>query len=475
MDWDETRMEMTNIYNKDLYSDEEELLIETVINYYHNVQWKICKECHRDFPLHTAFFAREKRQQDGYENKCKKCRKGKFAKIKFLDNNKNLITKDEPLTIFEEYENYLITNILPYRRFLRDNHIEILKYIIEDKLKMSDDEILSITRNWIQKYRLYGVSIHLYQGSTIKMIEAVYPNRFKPWNFITSGTDYWKDNNNIRHALEWFVNQILNDNIISCIEEIPEKVNNNVFKKYDLGGFVNKCFGHSYYAFEYLYPGKFFEWEYEFVPDNYWSNIENRHKALKQLISQRLSITIEQIPKVLSFMFFNLNPKYHKFITVLEQYYDLNLYSYVNECYPFTFTLDQFPSKNHYETLDNIVVKSEPERMIHHLLIKNQINAMYEPKHKYRLFNEYDCEYYTPDWAIENNGNVIIIEYYGMLGMNDIDFGYSEKYLRKSEFYKRLCDDDKTYIYVELIQEDLKNNFEGLKRKFKDIDITINN
>jgi hypothetical protein len=130
----------------------------------------------------------------------------------------------------------LKTNVIPSKKFININYVDIIKYLIEDKYKMSDEDILLITRDWIQEHKLYGLSIHMFQGSTIDMINDIYPNRFKPWQYITSGNRYWQDENNVRKALEWFIDQLFKDKVITCLEDIPSSVNGETFLRYELNG-----------------------------------------------------------------------------------------------------------------------------------------------------------------------------------------------------------------------------------------------
>jgi hypothetical protein len=132
------------------------------------------------------------------------------------------------------------------------------------------------------------------------------------------------------------------------------------------------------------------------------------------------------------------------------------------------------PYQNHYVTLDNNIVRSEPERMIHHLLIDNfGNNVIYEPKYFYD--KDYDNNY-LPDWFISYNNKIIIIEYYGMLNMNHVDWGYDDKYLLKHNYYENICKrKNSKYKYIEIIKEDLNNGMIGIIDKFKNIGIEIHN
>jgi hypothetical protein len=86
-------------------------------------------------------------------------------------------------------------------------------------------------------------------------------------------------------------------------------------------------------AIDFIYPDMFFEWEYTFIPSDYWTNKDKRILAMKQLIECRLKIDVNDVPKVLSYMYFHLSSKYHKFQYIINVHYNLNVYQYLNECF----------------------------------------------------------------------------------------------------------------------------------------------
>lgn len=446
---------------------DEQILVDQLKQLEPNITYKECKVCKKKLPVHFIFFMKEKRIHDGFENSCRVCRNGKYKNIDYAKMERPNSHKD----IISAYEYYLKTNCKPTRTFIKDHYKEIIKYLIEVKYNMTDEQITRLNRDWIQEHKLYGLSILSFQGSIYKIIDEVYPNRFKPWDFVTVG-NYWHDEQNVKKTLLWFVDQLIIDNVISCIDEIPEKVNGTTFKEYGIGGLLNTKFGHAFNAFEYLYPNRFFEWEYNPIPTGFMTEKENRIKAMKQLIEQRLRMTIEEIPLILSFEYFRHIKRYSKFTHVINDYYNFDLYSYIDKCYPNTFKREDLPYQNHYETLDGIMVRSEPERMLHHIFRRNGLDIEYEP-YTYRFYNKSENETYRPDWAIKYNGKIILVEYYGMLNMNDIDFGYKDKHKRKEQYYKELCAENEQYIYIGIVPEDIRKSRYGLIRKFNNIGIEL--
>lgn len=460
----------SNEIDRSLYNKNESELIDPFLNN-NEIQWKVCKKCSKYFPVDKIFFKIEKRLPDGYENKCRMCRDGHFLKMEkeghIPINNIELLNKYNNDTI-KIYERYLLHNELPFRNYIGTKYKEILKYLIEDKYKMNDNDITSITRDWIKEHRLYGVLLREFKGRICDMIESIYPNRFKPWQYITVGGTYWNKETK-KAALEWFINELIKNGDINNIDEIPLKVNTNTFKKYSLLGLVKN--DSIFSIINEVISNKFYEWE--FVTRNLWDNKKKRIEAFKQLLN-RLNINVNDIPRILSYEYFDINNSGYcrKFQRVINTYYNFDVYDYINECYPNRFKRSEFSHMNYYPTLDNIIVRSEPERIIHHIFMRSNLKYKYGD-HDF-MFDDYENDKgYIPDWIVIHNGKIIIVEYYGMLDMNHFDIGYNSKYEDKERFYKELCKNDERYIYLDLYRNDIRKSFDGLKDKFKNIGIDL--
>lgn len=448
-----------------------------------NINFRKCKKCGKYYPASTIFFSYEKRIKDGFENSCRCCRGKKFLKVSIDNHNKKVTSfhynKFDVMNdsdIIKLYEIYLNDDILPYQDFMVTNYKFLIKYVIEDKLKMSNKDILNISRDWTKQYKFYSVLLRKYNGSVYNLINDFYPNKFKPWDLVTVGNLYWKSEDNIKYALNWFVNELLKDSVVKSIEDIPKKITTEIFAKYSMKGLLKSRFNsHPYYAFNFLFPDKFYMWEYKLVSNNYWNDKMNRVDALKQLIKYRLHIERKNIHKVLSLEYFQMSYKYHKFISVIENHYDLDCKKYIIDAYP-KYNDNLFYYKNYYPTLDNIYVRSEPERLLHHIFI---YNFNYEQiKYEYSFIHDFKRDLnYIPDWTYFNNGITYLIEYYGFLGNNYNNFaddiGYVDKYKNKHEYYLDLVKKNDNIKYIDLYRSDLKDNYSGLIKKFKESNIIL--
>lgn len=189
---------------------------------------------------------------------------------------------------------------------------------------------------------------------------------------------------------------------------------------------------------------------------------------MKELISY-YDIDIKDIPKVFSYEYFNMAYERYEDRNILRKFKRLiddkiykSLFEYINEVYPNTFKEREFPYKNHYITLDNIIVRSEPERVIHHYLMRNKLNYKYgDIVGKINI----DGVNVLPDWYIYKDDITYIVEYYGMLDMYGVDFGYNDKYEKKTKLYDGLCKGNSKYRYIAIYKDDLKYNLQGLKDK----------
>ena len=447
-----------------LTEQEKELIV-----LYNDLPKKQCKNCLNVLPMHTIFFRKEKRIQDGYENKCRKCRDGKFL----TRNNKRVPMVDPNIknnfnSIEDVYENFIKTNSLPYQSFIIDNHIYIFKYLIKkEKIRLND--LNKLNRKWFKDRKLYSSLLRFYKGRIVDYVNAAFPNLFKPWEFSTVGNTYWKNKENRLNALRWLTDKLLQDKVINSIVDIPEKVDGNTFKEYNIHSLLLIYYnGHAYFAFNELYPNKFYPWQYQTVIKDYYNSKENRIKSFKELINY-LNIEVKNIPKIFSYEYFNIMQHTHrfyaKFLYMIQDYYNSDVYKYINDAYPNTFNKSEFAYQNHYPTLDNIIVRSEPERIIHHYFINEGFNFRYGDNIG-RI--NIDGVNVIPDWYIYKNNIIYIIEYYGMLDMNDIDFGYKDKYEIKTKIYNKLCSENKNYKYIPLYRNDLDNGLNGIKDKLKE-------
>lgn len=449
-------------------------IINIIVEKYPKIKFKICRKCFDNFPVHPVFFLKENRVEDGYENKCRKCRGKDFAfdKVDSIEkdiNKKVLPHVDFTGNVIKDYELYLETNVLPNRNFIKDNYKEICIYLFEEKYKFSDHELTSLNRDWVKFHKLYGLLTFTFNGSIYALINNIYPDRLNAWDFVTVGRLYWNDDNNVKYALNWFVNKLYDDGIIDCLDDLPNTVTKELFNKYNLGGLLSGHFnGQPNNAIDFILPGKFDLWDYRYK-GNIYKDKQLRINYIKYVIEDELNINVEDIPYKISYMYFHYINK-GNICGLLRNYYDSDIYNCINEVYPNRFNKNQFGRQNHYKTLDDEIVKSEEERMIHHIFINNKLDIHYEQE----TFKDYlKNKKYNPDWTLYIGDKEYIIEYYGMMSSKSDIFNYKNKYHMKDKFYNEMVKDNKELEYIPLFREDIYNNFIGLIDKFNNIGLSL--
>jgi hypothetical protein len=99
--------------------------------------------------------------------------------------------------------------------------IETIKTLIEEELKIPLHEIPQIINHqFFEKSGLGGI-FNVFNASPYEVINAVYPGQFKPWEFRHVPLNYWKNPENIKQVMDWFLFQKLHfesfETAIECI------------------------------------------------------------------------------------------------------------------------------------------------------------------------------------------------------------------------------------------------------------------
>lgn len=186
---------------------------------------------------------------------------------------------------------------------VRNSSIKILKYLIEDVLKCKDDEVCNvISHKILLQEGLAGMILRVFNCSIYEAINAVYPNRFKPWQFASVYKKYWNKETAIE-ATKW----LIEDKLKWDEEQICQNLSVNTFVENGLSGMLVSIFGGSTYeALNSVYPNKFKPWCLKYVPRNYW-NKETAREATKWLIEDKLKWDEEEVCQKLTQKVFKEN------------------------------------------------------------------------------------------------------------------------------------------------------------------------
>ncbi|MBJ8078489.1 hypothetical protein JDS92_24470 [Bacillus cereus group sp. N12] len=71
-------------------------------------------------------------------------------------------------------------NKVPNGYWTRENAIEALKWTIEVKLKLSDEELIEVySFEWVKQMGLRTPLVHFWNKNAYKMLNTLYPGRYK--------------------------------------------------------------------------------------------------------------------------------------------------------------------------------------------------------------------------------------------------------------------------------------------------------
>lgn len=217
-----------------------------------------------------------------------------------------------------------------------EHGIKATKWLIEEKLKLSDEELKEqLSKKLFIENKMGSMLNICFNNSPYRAISLAYPNKFKPWEFKMSPMGYWKDVNNGIEATKWLIEERLKLNKI----QIKEQLSIKLFKENNLIGMLSNCFNDSpYEAINMAYPNEFKPWEFSCVGQGYWQNEDNRRLAIKWLIEEKLQLSDEEIKKQVSFKLFKDNG----LKGLLSCYFNGSPFEAINFAYPNKFKKSDF-------------------------------------------------------------------------------------------------------------------------------------
>jgi hypothetical protein len=121
----------------------------------------------------------------------------------------------------------------------RERAIRSVRYLIETKCHIAFDEIpMEINHQFIKKHRLFGI-LRLFGDSLFKVVDAVYPGQFQPWQFSSVPKSYWEVPEHIKQTMEYFLFEKLG---FSGYHDASEKLQKQHFFQYRLTGLLRMAF-----------------------------------------------------------------------------------------------------------------------------------------------------------------------------------------------------------------------------------------
>ena len=131
--------------------------------------------------------------------------------------------------------------------------------------------------------------------SPYKIINLVYPNKFKPWEFKRVPMNYWTVEIG-NEAIKWLFEVKLK----WSDSDIKKNFSGKVFIENGIGGMFGILFKSiAFDAINSAYPGKFMPWQFKHTTNCYWT-AETGIEATKWLIEKELRWSKTDIKEKLS-------------------------------------------------------------------------------------------------------------------------------------------------------------------------------
>jgi len=261
-----------------------------------------CNVCENEYDLSDEFFRKrgEKYGNPVFSYSCKECEKTKHREEQTLKPKKEY-TNEQAINIYLNAVKLNETLPCGYWGMLSgDQAIQVFKcaiiYNYGNDLKES---LIQIDNKTLIKLKLN--TIPKPYGGIFNMLNNIYPNTIMSWELKSTSNDYWKDDSNKINALTWFVEQLIKDNVIESIDEIPKKISFKYFKDYKIQGLMANHFNSSIYnAFNFLFPDKWKPWEFNITPKGFYQKEENRKEVMEWFVEKLMAdgtiMNIDEIP-----------------------------------------------------------------------------------------------------------------------------------------------------------------------------------
>lgn len=219
-------------------------------------------------------------------NILKKYKLGGMAQILFNCSMYQVIDTIYP----NEYKPWELA-MSPNKLWNKETGILATKWLIEEKLQWSDDDIKK--KLCIQTFKdnsIGGMLSILYKGSPFIAINEAYPNKFKEWQLARVPVNYWTKENGIK-AVKWMIQDYLKWSEQYLLDNVG-KIDTALFDACGLSSMLTRAFNaSSALAITSAYPN-IKMWMCKQVPNNYWK-IETGIEATKWLIEEKLKLSKE--------------------------------------------------------------------------------------------------------------------------------------------------------------------------------------
>lgn len=241
--------------------------------------------------------------------------------------------------------------------------IELLKYLIDDRLKLTREEVLDkVTKGFILDNKLWTACKLYFGRSAIKYIIEAYPSEYRAFEFANSKVPqgYWCKRENRIDAIKWLIDEKLKWNI----QDIKDNFNRDLLSDYGLGTLTN-YYNASCDVINEIYSEEINCWELKksSVPANFWKSKDNRVRAIRWMIEEKLKFTKKQIIYELSMAHF----AECKLTTLVCDYYNKSIRraiveAYENEIMPWEYAYHRWSENDTREATRWLINKLDIEQ-----------------------------------------------------------------------------------------------------------------
>ncbi|PNK22557.1 hypothetical protein CBR59_30745 [Bacillus thuringiensis] len=217
----------------------------------------------------------------------------------------------------------------PMNFWTKERGLEALRWTIEEREKLAEVDILSqYSYKWLRKKKLETPCILYFKNSPYRMLNGLYPNRFKEWQFKKTPTNFWTKEKALE-ALRWTIEE--KENLTEI--ELLKVYTLGWLRKHNLSSPCQILWNSGLYEMiNELYPGRFKEWQLKYTAHNFWTK-KRALEALRWTIEEKENLTDKKIKEVFCVKW--LTQK--KLRTPLSRFWNDSPYEMINELYPGRF------------------------------------------------------------------------------------------------------------------------------------------
>ena len=420
-------------------------------------RYKLCTTCQTYYPNTSNFFDTNEKIKDGLFRMCKHC-SGNHSAFLHDDYGVSYVYKTFGV------DKYLQLKSIGKMEFMKSNMIYI-KYFDNKEYELEMIKHLK-NNNLIERYSIAGIKC------TLRSL--CRPKNFKKVNFKNNLTEIYEyifsDEDRLKPYLANYVN--------TSIFNYSNKDVKDIFWNYvDYKNIkIKDIFDYDYIkplveskatiakskdrleTIVMLYDHKYPAYKFKQSSVNYWSLVENRISEMKMLIGDMNMENIDKLPLYLTKN--KLNSISNTMTNVLKVHYSNELFDWINDCYPDKFKPEEFNIWYRRDEFDSIE--------------EEQVHGVLKDKFKNKLLynsgdssNRLTIDRSQPDWIVFDI-KPIIIEYFGLYNLKNMKSKRVSDYVRRSDIKIEKYTSLEHYDSIFIFPEDLKNNFDGVRKKICD-------